>query len=162
MSQSLSTIPIAGSIVLCLKRCRYPLFAVNTEECWQKELFCITTTLNHIWQLWPLKQFRNWNLSFSSLQETVQISPHLITIFSDHSKMCLQMMKRSRTQCLCDFVHNQKHSSGSSWAEVTNVWRSLGITLKNDNILVIVYLLQSKENNKLILYFEFPSYFDIW
>jgi hypothetical protein len=36
---------IAHSTTLCLKSILNPLFAVNAEECWQKELFCIITNL---------------------------------------------------------------------------------------------------------------------
>jgi len=36
--------------------------------------------------LWPLKRFKNLNLRFSPTQHTVQISRHIITIFSDRSK----------------------------------------------------------------------------
>jgi hypothetical protein len=44
--------------------------------------------LNPIWQQWPLKWLKNWNLSFSPTQHTVQISPHLITTFLDCLDMC--------------------------------------------------------------------------
>jgi len=40
----------------------------------------------------------------------------------------LQMMKRSRTECIHGFTYDQEHSlqmaSGSSWIKVTNVWKS--------------------------------------
>jgi len=37
---------VVHSILLCLKRSWNPLFAVNAEECWQMELFCIMTTFS--------------------------------------------------------------------------------------------------------------------
>jgi len=52
-------------------------------------------------------QFRNWSLFFSPTQHTVQISPHLITIFSDGSK--------------AHYVDAYL---------LTNAWRSWGIMLK--------------------------------
>jgi len=56
-------------------------------------------------------------------------------------------------------TRNQKHFlqtvSGSSWAEVTNVWRSYEIKSKNYRTSV-EYLLYNKEHNKFNLLFEFP------
>jgi hypothetical protein len=74
------------------------LFAIKTKQCWQKEFGCIMT-LDLKQQPWPLKRFQNWNLSFSITYYTVQILPHLISIFSDLSRMHyvdadLQMVKR--------------------------------------------------------------------
>lgn len=74
------------------------LFAIKTKQCWQKEFGCIVT-LDLKQQQWPLKRFKNWNLSFSITYYTVQILPHLISIFSDRSGMHyvdadLQMVKR--------------------------------------------------------------------
>jgi len=123
---------LVDGIVLCLKRSGNMLFTVDAEECWQMELFCIMTLLELMWHHHLLKWFQNWNLSFSSTQCTVQIMPHLITIFLDCRKMGymdadLQMMKRSRTWHIHGFVHDQKHFSrvlsGSLWTEIS-VWRS--------------------------------------
>jgi hypothetical protein len=101
---------VVHGTVLCLKRNWNLLFTVNTEKYWQMELFCIMTMLDLIQQQQSLKQFQNWNLSFSPTQHTV----HLITIFLDFSKMCymdtsLQMTKRWMWW-ICGFVCNQKHS----------------------------------------------------
>jgi len=71
---------IQSSIVLSLKSRWNMLFAVNTEECWQIEFFCIMTILDLIWQQQLLKQFKNWNYNYSLTQHTVQISSHLIII----------------------------------------------------------------------------------
>jgi hypothetical protein len=50
-------------------------------------------------------------------------------------------MKRSRTRCTRGFASNRKPSSqmasGGSLIEVKTVWRSEGITCKNDSILML-------------------------
>jgi hypothetical protein len=56
----------------------HKMFAVNTEESWHKELFCITTLI-----LPWLQLLKNRNLWFS-----FQILYIVITIFSHHLKMC--------------------------------------------------------------------------
>jgi hypothetical protein len=76
---------------------------------------------------------------------------HLITIFSDHSNICyvdtdLQMMK-GQGQGAHVALHVQLTTFFTdgirkfSWNEVTNVRRSSGITLKNDSVLVLEYVL---------------------
>jgi len=139
---------IVLSIVLCLKRRWNLLFTANTEEWWRVDLVCIVTTLNLIQQQQqPLKLFKNWNLSFSPTQHTVHSASHLITIFSDRSKMRyvdadLQTMKRSRTWCIYSFAYNRKYSSqaasGNSWTEVINVWRRRGLRRKLQSVCFCV------------------------
>jgi len=83
-------------------------------------------------------------------QHTVQILPHLITIFLT-AKRCIMWMpscnwwKDQGCGAHVALHTNQKHSlqmaSGSSWTKVTNAWRSKEIMLKNDSIFVLVYLL---------------------
>jgi len=110
------------------------------------KLFCFITTLYLIRQQRPLKRSENRNSIFSPIQRTVQISPHLITIFWECSEMRyvdadFQTMKRSRTRCTRGFASNRKPSSqmasGGSLIEVKTVWRSEGITCKNDSILML-------------------------
>jgi len=57
-----------ANIVICLKRGWNALFAVNTEKCWQMDLFCILTMHNVIWQLMTIALFYNCNLKFTPTQ----------------------------------------------------------------------------------------------
>jgi hypothetical protein len=76
-------------------------------------LFGTMTMLDLIYQQWPLKQFKNWNSSFSPTQHTVKISPNLTAIFSVCSKIHymdanVQMMYKSRMQCICGLCTTKK------------------------------------------------------
>jgi hypothetical protein len=70
--------------VLCLKRIWNTVFTVNAKECWQMELLHHNNAQPHTAAV--TKWFKNWYVSFSSTQHTVQISHDLITVFPDNSK----------------------------------------------------------------------------
>jgi hypothetical protein len=117
-----------------LKRSLNLLFTVDTEECWQMELFCIMTMLDLIQQHQPLKQFENWNLNFFPAQHTVQIC-HLITISWDWSKLHyvyndLCILKRLWIQHTYGFPHNWKHSWQIELGNVDHMCEATGLHWK--------------------------------
>jgi hypothetical protein len=123
-----------------------PLFAVNTGML-QIELFCIMTMLDHIWRQWLLKEFENWNSSSSPhTAYSPDLAPpgyHIFGPFKDTLHGC-QFANDDIKDALHTWLHtHQKHSlqmtSGSLWTEVTNVWRSLGITSKNDSVFLCTF-----------------------
>jgi len=59
-----------------------------------------------------IEVIKKLKFELSPSQHTVHISPHLITIFLDHSKVCyvdadLQMMNTLRLWCICGFAYNK-------------------------------------------------------
>jgi hypothetical protein len=97
-----------------------------------------------------------WKLKFEFLPAYCPyLAPsdyHIFGPFKDALRGCRSAndgwVKNAVLKCLC--AQRRTFFAGSSCTEVTDIWRSYGMTLKNASVFVLVYLCR--------INFEFPSH----